>query len=326
VSGLCDEQEQAMSDTAETDSAKSRRLGRSPAYPSFSIAKALENVKALYVQEKEYAAPLASALKAFGYGPKSSGGRQALATMKYYGLIDVTGEGDGRRIKASDIALKILRDPREDETEKRQNIFRVAMTPTAHKLLHEEYQDGLASDGTVLHHLHGLGFNEAAARELLDEFKDTASYIGLYESRKSVDKAPVKEDSRVADDVPPAVEVGDMIQWVLNGADQFPDGALVEAVHPSGTWLWVSEKHTKSGIPMEQVELLEHGKADPGAPPPRPATVSQQGGGDTPVDLTKKPKVTLDDDVMTIVASVKMTDLPSLKKKIEALEAFYNAG
>jgi len=310
-----------------TESAKARRLGRSPAYPSFPIAKALENVKALYAQEKEYAAPLASALKAFGYGPKSSGGRQALATMKYYGLIDVTGEGDARRIKASEIALKIIRDPREDETEKRQHIHRVAMTPVAHKLLHEEYRDSLASDGTVLYFLHGQGFNEAAARELLAEFKETASFIGLYEPHKLVDKPIAKEDSGDADEEPPVIAVGDLIQWVSNGADQFPDGAVVEAVHPSGAWLWVSEKLTKSGIPMNQVELLERGRGDPNMPPPRPTALGQRSDAEnTTPDPTKKPKVTLDDDVMTIVASVKMADLAALKKKIEALEAFYNAG
>ena len=62
-------------------------------------------------------------------------------------------------------------------------------------------------------------------------------------------------------------------------------------------------------------------------PPPRPTALGQRSDGEnTTPDPTKKPKVTLDDDVMTIVASVKMADLAALKKKIEALEAFYNAG
>ena len=79
---------------------------------------------------------------------------------------------------------------------------------------------------------------------------------------------------------------------------------------------------------MEQVELLERGKADLSIPPPRPAgltrnAVEDDSGSPDPV---KKPKVTLDDDTLTIVASVKMADLPALKKKIEALEAFYHAG
>lgn len=314
-----------MSDTPETEAAKARRLGRSPAYPSFSIAKGLDNAKALYAQEKEYAAPLGSALKAFGYSPKSSGGRQALATMKYYGLIEVNGEGDARRIKVSDAALKILRDPREDETEKRQLIREVAMAPAAHKMLHQEYPNGLASDGTVLYFLHGQGFNESAARELLAEFKETASFIRLYEPQKAVDKGSAKDDSGNAGDGLP-IAVGDVIQWVIDGVEQFAGGATVEVIHPSGSWLWVSEKLTKSGIPMEQVELLERGKADPAAAPPRPGGPARQVLADDPApDPTKKPKVTLDDDVMTIIASVKMAELPSLKKKIEALEAFYNA-
>lgn len=317
-----------MSDATEsaitTAPKKTRRLGRSPAYPSFAIAKALDNAAALYSQEKEYAAPLASALGAFGYGPKSSGGRQALATMKYYGLIDVTGEGDDRRIKVSDAALKILRDPREDDTEKRRLIRDVALAPSAHQTLWGEYPDGLASDGTVLHFLHGQGFNEAAARELLSEFKETASTIALYESCKSAGKSAQKPLSNAVNDSPPTIRVGDKIQWVVNGSDQFADGAVVEAIHASGEWLWVSQDLCKSGIPMSQVELIEAGKGDAFAPPPRPRLETDRVR-DEQIPEIGKPKVTIEGDIMTIVASVPMSELSSLKKKIEGLEIFYKS-
>ncbi len=316
-----------MNDAPQTADPKARRLGRSPAYPSFSVQKALEQVKALYAQEKEYAAPLASALKAWGYGAKSSGGRQTLATMKYYGLVDITGEGDSRRIKVSDVALKILRDPREDDTEKRQTIRRVALTPSAHKLLLDEYPSGLASDGSVQYFLLESGFNEQAARELLAEFKDTASHIGLYEPHNFLDKPSEEDDSAEVDlDPPPPAQVGDKIQWTLNGVDQFAGGAVVEVVHPSGEWVWVSEKLTKTGIPMQDVQVLERGGGGREAPA-RPAGVGRSIAEeeDQGVPVLGKPKITLDDDILTIKATVKMSDLGALKKKIEAMEAFYNA-
>lgn len=312
-----------MSDMAEAQKEKARRLGRSPAYPTLPVQKALGQAKALYDQEKEYAAPLASALKAWGYSEKSSGGRQTLATMKYYGLVDIIGEGDGRRVKVSATALKILRDPREDETEKRALIRRVALAPAAHKLLFEEWRTGLASDGSALHFLMENGFNDKAARELLTEFKETASFAGLYDPQKSVDKPSAKADSEEAED-PPTIRVGDKVQWVVNGAEQFEGGANVEAIHAGGEWLWVSEELCKSGIPMGQVELIERGTGEANTAPPRPKTEAKPAAENQTPELGK-PKVTIEGDVMTIIASVPMSELGSLKKKIEGLEIFYNA-
>jgi len=303
--------------------------GRSPAYPFIPVYKAIERVQELYNQEGAHAAPLKSALAAWGYGPKSSGGRQTLATMKYYGLIDVTGEGDGRMIRVSEIARKIILDKREDGAEKRALIRQVALMPTAHKTLYQEYPSGLPSDGTVHHFLvFRKQFNNEAANELLAEFKQTASHIGLYEPQTVVDKSQEEPDSEDADEDRLPIRVGDRIQWLSNGIEQFPGGALVEAIHPGGEWLWVSEKLTKSGISMGEVQLLERGLGDVAAAPARP---SARGGAPNEErerwpEVGKKPKVSLDDDVLTIIASVKMEDLGALKKKIEALEAFYNAG
>lgn len=243
-----------MTEATETETAKARRLGRSPAYPSFPVQKALEQVKALYDQEKEYAAPFASALKAWGYGAKSSGGRQSLATIKYYGLIDITGEGDSRRIKVSDIALKILRDPREDETEKRQLIRRVALTPAAHKLLLDEYPNGLASDGSVQYFLQESGFNGSAAKELLEEFKQTASFVGLYDPSFYVDKPEEKSDTG-DDKTPPVIKVGDKVQVTVAGVDMFSEGATVLGFSDDNAWVFTDQSDTAASI--KEVTLLE---------------------------------------------------------------------
>src|SRR6185503_23765 len=130
-----------------------RREGRSPGYPYFPVQKALERAQQLYSQESTHWAPIGSATAAWNYSPKSSGGRQSVATMKYYGLIEVKGEGDSRQIRISDIAKRILLDEREDDTEKRALIREVALSPTAHKSLFQEYPISLPSDGTVLHFL-----------------------------------------------------------------------------------------------------------------------------------------------------------------------------
>lgn len=292
-----------MTDAAETaavtSTSKSRRLGRSPSYPSFAVAKALENVAALYTQEKEYAAPLASALQAFGYSAKSSGGRQALATMKYYGLIDVAGEGDGRRIKVSEVALKILRDPREDQTEKRKLIRSVALTPAAHQALLGEYPLGLASDGTVLHFLHEQGFNETAARELLDEYKETASTIGLYEPSNDVDKGG-KIGESLSDKTSPKIKVGDRVQVTIAGVDQFADGAVVLGFDGDGAWVYTDQ--AKSAAKLEEVTLLESAEAPAVERPSIPAhLLALKKQDDAPKPGTRRAVFPIDEGDVTLI-------------------------
>lgn len=232
-----------------------RREGRSPGYPYFSVQKALERAQQLYRQEGAHWAPLSSATAAWGYSPKSSGGRQSIATMKYYALIEVKGEGDGRQIRVSDIAKRIILDEREDQSEKRALIREVALSPTAHKSLFEEYRTGLPSDGTVLHFLmFSKSYNREAARDLLEEYKQTASYIGLYE-------APNEEENEEDGEAPPRVNVGDRIQATVNGQEMFPDGAKVLGVSPDRQWVFTDQ--SPAGLRLEEITVLEAAPVSP---------------------------------------------------------------
>lgn len=260
-----------MENGAENDK-KRRQLGRSPAYPVMSVDKAIEQARALYKQERDILAPLPSALTAWGYSPKSSGGRQTLATLRYYGLIDVTGEGDERRIKVSDTARRIILDEREDDTEKRQLIRTVALMPSAHKLMFKDYSSGLPSDSTVVYDLiHKHGFNPDAAKELLAEFKETARYIGLFEPYKSVDKISENDDKGEDKPTPPPIKVGDKIQATVQGVDLFPEGATVLGFSDDGQWVFTDK--SASGAPLKDVTIMESATAaTPAAtPPPIPA-------------------------------------------------------
>ena len=244
-----------MPETIDIEKAQKRRTGRSPAYPYISVQKALQQTKALHDQEGEYAAPLESAVGAWGYSPKSSGGRQTLATMKYYGLIDITGEGDNRKIKISDIARRIILDQREDETEKRNLIRRVALTPAAHKALYEQYPNGLASDGSVEHFLiFDQGYNKSAAKELLLEFKETAKFSELYKS-SSLENNPENRSEDEGGALPTKIKIGDKVQVIIAGQDMFAGGATVLGFSDDGAWVFIDK--SDSAAKIEEVKLLE---------------------------------------------------------------------
>ncbi|MCH9054003.1 MAG: hypothetical protein IIA72_23625 [Proteobacteria bacterium] len=229
---------------------KRQRQGRSPAYPTLPIDKAIEQARVLYDRERKNFAPLASAFTAWGYGAKSSGGRQTLATLRYFGLIEVEGGGDSRQVKVSEMALRVILDEREDSNERDSLIREMALTPSVHKEMYQKYPDGLPSDATVKHYLtFEREFNPSAAEELLDEFKRTADYASLYKPDIVSDK--VKDDDDYKGDQKPVI--GDFVQWELNGTFQLEAPRRVRAVQSHDDKKWVFVEGSETGIPMDQV-------------------------------------------------------------------------
>lgn len=306
-----------MADPTEAEKAQKRRVGRSPAYPFIPVQKALEQAKALHAQEGEYAAPLASAVGAWGYSPKSSGGRQTLATMKYYGLIEVTGEGDSRKIKVSDAARRIILDEREDDSDKRQLIRRLALTPAAHKALYDQYPNGLASDGSVEHYLiFDMGYNKEAAKELLAEFKETASFARLYEPDAKLDKKPERGDNP-GDKQLPQIKVGDRVQVTVAGVDMFADGATVLGFSDDGAWVYTDQ--SSSGAKLEEVTLLEPAADTATAErPPVPAHLLRQKVDEIPKGARKAVFPISDGDVtLTFPEGISGAGLKRLKRYLD---------
>lgn len=293
-----------MADTETPAGGKQQKRGegRSPAYPLIPVQKALERVQELYAQESAHPAPLKSAMGAWGYSPKSSGGRQTLATMRYYGLIEVTGEGDGRMVKVSELGRKIILDKREDDSEKRALIRQVALSPSAHKSLFQEYPDGLPSDGTVHHFLvFRKQYNDAAANELLTEFKQTASYIGLYEPNRNMDKTPEMDHTEEDEIDPPAIKIGDRIQCTVNGVDTFAHGAKVLGFSDDGQWVFTDQ--SASGSPLKDVTIMETAPATPTtqAAPSIPAHLLKQKPQDEPTQGMRKAMFPVSDGDVTLI-------------------------
>ena len=172
-----------MSDTAKPAPTKRPKQGRSPAYPAISVKDAIEKAHALHEAQGKYAAPMPLAFEAWGYSPKSSGGRDVRAALKYFGLITLEGDGESAKVKLTDEALRILLDEREDQTEKKALIRRVALKPSVHGKLMEQFPEGIKSDAAAEHFLvFDLGFNKSAAAAVVTEFKETAAYAGLLQA------------------------------------------------------------------------------------------------------------------------------------------------
>jgi len=65
---------------------------------------------------------------------------------------------------------------------------------------------------------------------------------------------------------------------------------------------------------MSDADTLDRVKVDPDKTPPPP-----------PPPAGSAPKVSLDGDQLTVIASIPISELPLLLKKLKALEAFYKS-
>jgi hypothetical protein len=171
----------AENDPAVTNKKKAKREGRSPAYPSIGLHNAIEKAKILYEREKRHAAPAVNVVKHWGYSPKSSAGLLTLSALKKFELIEDEGAGESRKVRLTDLALRIILDP--DVKSKHEAIQKAALNPAIHAEIWEKYGGNLPSTETLKYYLHmERGFTGFGADEFIREFVDTISFAKLGES------------------------------------------------------------------------------------------------------------------------------------------------
>jgi hypothetical protein len=146
---------------------------RSPNFPFINLENALERAYRLYQEEKKGSVPFAVAVKHWGYSLNSSGASQTVAALKNYGLINDEGSGTHRRIRLSELALRIILDNRPDSPDiglfKRQ----AALSPSLTSEIYDKWPDSLPSEHN-LHHFLVLDkkFNPDTARKVCKIIKE----------------------------------------------------------------------------------------------------------------------------------------------------------
>jgi hypothetical protein len=132
---------------------ETRKKDRSPNFPFISLEAAIERCKAFYEEERRGAAPVPRVAKHWKYSASSSGLIQTIAALKSYGLMVDEGSGAERKLRLTEMALRILLDNRPDSTERVELIKRAALNPSVSSDVHGNWTDGLPSDDTLNHSL-----------------------------------------------------------------------------------------------------------------------------------------------------------------------------
>lgn len=181
-----------------------RARHRSPNYPFISLERAIERAKQIYEPDKRHEVPIAVASKnRWDYKYPGSQCDQTVAALKAYGLVDVNGAGDGRTIRISDRAYRILAGAQDAP----ERIKDAALAPLIHAELWQKYSSqGIPANDLIRHYLlfdrENGTFNDDVVDGVIERFKDTISFAKLIEGdkiseadgkQKEVDKTPHKD-------------------------------------------------------------------------------------------------------------------------------------
>lgn len=169
---------------------------RSPNYPQYSLERCIESAKILNDKYARVPTPFELAIKAIGLSPKSSSGLQAMASLSYYELIEITGIGVERRIKITDLAFKILIDKRPESKERDAAIKEAALNPTFFKKIKEVYGNQIPDDSLLEYDLPiKFKFNPRTVKEFIRSFKDTMTFAKVYETDIMPDENELQKES-----------------------------------------------------------------------------------------------------------------------------------
>jgi len=195
-----------MAETAEVSEFKKSR-DRSPSFPFISLETALRRAQEFYSFEKRGSAPYSVAAEHWRYSPASSGALQTVAALKQYGLMVDEGSGQMRKVKLTDLALRIILDSRADSTERTNYMRQAARMPPIVEEIYRNWPDGLPSDSTLNHHLVlELQFNEQTAAKAVKIIKENYAFTGESGDAMLSEISNSTEDSMSGRDFPVAAD------------------------------------------------------------------------------------------------------------------------
>lgn len=156
---------------------------RSPNFPALTLEKSLSQAKILFDKYDRHPIVGEIAVKALGHTPTSSRGKQAVAALAAYGLIEVEGLGAEKKISVSDLAFKILADKRTPSPEREAAIGEAALKPQFFQKIIEQYPDGLPADEILEWELVSTyKFNKDYVRDVITVLRGTMDFAKVFES------------------------------------------------------------------------------------------------------------------------------------------------
>lgn len=316
---------------AKNDDSARIAAGRGPAYASIPLREAVRRITQIKdANAARTALSPETIYRIWEFKGASGASRPILASVGYYGLLEPMGRGDDRRLKLSELALRIVFDKLPNSPERRSALQEAALKPSIHARLMGEYGLPLPADVIIERYLvRDRHFNESSAMTVLKVYKDTLEYAGFgddgssdaeeYEDLSEPPMLPELPTSRA-----PA-RVGDFVQWTSAGVDQFKEPRRVIAISEDQNWLWVDG--SKTGIRVSEVEIITSSDSL-NIPPPSPLPNRSAAEALSEINQSNENdwKILHDGDRIRLSASVDLKGLKKLVKLLDGYKAILAAG
>lgn len=106
---------------------------------------------------------------------------QHIAAFSQFGLVDVEGEKENRKVKISDLAFKIIMDERPVSPERDGFVRKAALLPSMFLKIYNRYPNGLPEDAAIEYELKVQhGFNPNSVHDFIDTFRSTMEFAKIY--------------------------------------------------------------------------------------------------------------------------------------------------
>ena len=223
-------------------------MAQSPGYPNYALSKALDQVKLIIAKDRRNVIGREVAARHIGYSSLSGASEKALATLAHYDLLERSGKG---QTAVTQTAMDIVHPKSEED--RRRALLKAAHSPSVFKSINDAFPHA-PSDGALENWLVRENFLNRAIKPVTKAYMGTQRYL---EQEKVFESGgPSSENSANLDEpdgngvVYGGANVGNLIQWEIDGVLQLPTPARVRHVTEDGDWLFIDGSET--GIPMTQ--------------------------------------------------------------------------
>lgn len=257
---------------------KTKTRNRNPAFPAIGLTDALDKAGIIHKKEAHKAMMAETTAKHLGSSLKSSSAQQAISAMKQYGLLVELKEAGIRKLRLSDLALKIILDQRDKSNDRLDALREAALRPKIHAELWRLAADSLLPSDEEMQHYLTLGrkprYYPEVVRRVIENYKDAVTVAEL-QYRDIMDEGDAEQ--------PRTIAVGHFVQWTSQGVLRFKEARLVTGLSDDGEWAFV--EGSKAGVAVSELTIAEEPKQDVKHPPANPDYRSPLPPGDVALSL-----------------------------------------
>jgi hypothetical protein len=223
-------------------------MGRGPSYPYVGLEEAIGLTRKVYEYAKRGPAPVeALTTEAFKYSATSSSGIKVMAALKSFGLIEDASGTNGKSVKLTQRAIRILLDDPES-SERKEEIKNAAIEPKWYEYCWKKW--GPEMPPAMKHHLlveHG--FVDSTVDGFLKDYRATVSFAGLLDDKIFSNQDKSEDQSK------PLHKAGDYVQWESQGVLRMPTARKFVRYSDDGKFGFVEGSLT--GIPSGELIAAE---------------------------------------------------------------------